>query len=469
MLRKKEQEEQVRCQDLVRNIKDEKVRQWLLEKIQPKGKYKISNGCMYLSDANLGRDKNTYAMDCCQKMLKAIQAWESEHSELLSKNSDEYNKQREAKRQQLQQKCFSEIQQFMQSNEDDVNNLFSIVDVDYLCQQEYKDRLLKIKKGMYDDKILGGVYNVFMPDGNTYFHSLIASDLTHYALELFEHINSTVNSSNNKHKNNIEDLIPFTKFDSGKFGPKKNFLMLAIAKKYDNEDFHAHYIPKALPDYEEYNQVFRQLMPKEQIAEKYDKQILYPDMHKLRFQNNDAKLIAWLIKNAPRDCLKQVDQEGYNLVDYAIMKMDKDVLSQLAKRDDNLFKVLLKQSRLFSDLSENKLNYNDAKEIVKKRYNCPAGIAIKVGWQKKRKEVIEFLNNYIKKAGDKDLNKIVVPEYENIGNDKKEIHQSIGSIVDFTHIKNHKTRFISDKKKSEPKNICDVHLGNDDTTFRVIS
>lgn len=302
--------------------------------------------------------------------------------------------------------------------DNDIEKLFSIYN-GHQQDEQHKDRIDLIKKGTFDEQIRGGIYNVFMPDKNTYFHAAIASDLTKQTLEILQHIKKVADENKLK----LADLVPFQQMDSGCYGPKKNFLMLAIAKKYDNIDFDVDFYPKMTDDdYEQYKDNIEKLCNKPQFAtalnkkelldylekekSKDDRTILHKDHHYDSYNLHDAALIKWLIINAPNDCLIQKDGEGYNIVDYALMKMDKEILEQLLKKDKEKKLGLLQNSKLLKKIYCNNFNYEEASEMVNKRYGMTPAIANRIDWYNQKRDVLGVLNTYIDNCKDEELKKI---------------------------------------------------------------
>lgn len=302
--------------------------------------------------------------------------------------------------------------------DNDIEKLFSIVNGEWQDKQ-HKDRIDLIKKGTFDEQIRGGIYNVFMPDKNTYFHAAIASDLTKQTLEILQHIKKVADENKLK----LADLVPFQQMDSGYYGPKKNFLMLAIAKKYDNIDFDVDFFPKMTDKkYQKEKDQIEKLFKNPIIAKNCNKQdfiddlekekskddrtILHKDHHYDSYNLHDAALIKWLIDNAPNDCLIQKDGEGYNIVDYALMKMDKEILEQLLKKDKERKLGLLQNSKLLKKIYCNNFNYEEASEMVNKRYGVTPAIANRIDWYNQKRDVLGVLNTYIDNCKDEELKKI---------------------------------------------------------------
>lgn len=351
-----EKKKMVKCKDLLENVKDQKARDWFLKNI----------GCEEVGKRMLFTDEDN-----------------------------------------------------------DIEKLFSIYN-GHQQDEQHKDRIDLIKKGTFDEQIRGGIYNVFMPDKNTYFHAAIASDLTKQTLEILQHIKKVADENKLK----LADLVPFQQMDSGYYGPKKNFLMLAIAKKYDNVDFEPFFIPKMTE--EEYDQgkelieknlkktarlvkpeVQKQLsnslyreLEAEKKSREHDRTILHKDHHYCSYNLHDAALIKWLIINAPNDCLIQKDGEGYNIVDYALMKMDKEILEQLLKKDNEKKLGLLQNSKLLKKIYCNNFNYEEASEMVNKRYGMTPAIANRIDWYNQKRDVLGVLNTYIDNCKDEELKKI---------------------------------------------------------------
>ena len=352
-----EKKKMVKCKDLLENVKDQKAREWFLNNI----------GCEEIEERMIFTDKK----------------------------------------------------------DNNIKKLFSITNGQYQ-DKDHERRNAIIKQGTFDEQIKGGIYNVFMPDKNTYFHAAIASDLTKSTLEILKHIKEVADKNNLK----LEDLVPFKQMDSGKYWTKKNFLMLAIAKKYDNVDFKPFFIPKMTE--KEYNQekeliekklkktarlvkpeVQKQLsnslyreLEAEKKSREHDRTILHKDHHYYSYNFHDAALIKWLIENAPDDCLQQKDGKGYNIVDYALMKMDKDILEQLLQKDNEKNLGLLKNSKLLKKIYCNKFNYEDASKMVKKRYSMTPAIANIIDWYNKKRDVLKVLNAYIDSCKDEELKEI---------------------------------------------------------------
>jgi len=336
-----ENKKMVKCKDLLKNVKNEEVRKWLLQNI----------GCEEVEERMYFSDEKGNSID----------------------------------------------------------QLFSIFNGRQQDEMHNKSRIDSINKGTFDEQIKGGVYNVFMPDKNTYFHASIASDLTKQTLEILQHIKEVADENKLK----LEDLVPFKQMDNGKYGTKKNFLMLAIAKKYDNDELVVNDIPKMTrADYEKRKKSIEicmehNIFTKEQIKKLNEdlekefaqggKKITHKEYHKEAYQQHDAELIKWLIENAPDGCLQQKDGEDYNVIDYALMKMDKDILNQLLQKDNEKNLELLKNSKLLKEIYCNKFNYEEASEMVKKRYGVTQAIANKSDWENQKKYVLEVLDTYIRK------------------------------------------------------------------------
>lgn len=234
----------------------------------------------------------------------------------------------------------------------------------------HEEQIFELKTGKYDAKILGGIYNALMPNGNTFFHSAIASDLTNQTLQILQHISTIAQQNNVK----ISTLVPFCQLDCTDDNNKmnkwvaKNFLMLAIAKKYDN----------TLND--------------------FCNGVKTTFNYKKEYQQDDYQLIRWLINNAPEECITQKDSDGYNLVDYALMKMDEEVLKQILKRNINL----LDQSKIWKNFQN--FDYKTAKILLDKRYNKPIAITEEAQWNLQKDEIQKLMNtiNNAKDNNDKE-------------------------------------------------------------------
>ena len=343
-----ENKKMVKCEDLLGNVKNEEVRKWLLQNI----------GCEEVEERMYFSDEKGNSID----------------------------------------------------------QLFSIFNGRQQDEMHNKSRIDSINKGTFDEQIKGGVYNVFMPDKNTYFHAAIASDLTKQTLEILQHIKKLA-----KNGRELEDLVPFEQMDNGKYGTKKNFLMLAIAKKYDNDELVVNYSPMTEVEYKKQkkniemckeHEIFTEEQTKK-LNEDLDKEFaqggkttMHKEYHKEAYQKHDAELIKWLIKNAPDGCLQQKDGEGYNVIDYALMKMDKDILEQLLQKDNEKNLELLKNSKLLKEIYCNKFNYEEARKMVKKRYSVTQAIGNRIDWYNQKRDVLGVLDAYIDNCKDAVLKKI---------------------------------------------------------------
>ncbi len=276
----------------------------------------------------------------------------------------------------------------------------------------HSNEILKKIEEEYGKDILEGIYNLTSQNGNTAFHEFIANDRTDYALRLLKLIDE-IATKNGKSKE-LQNIIPFTKYDDckkmgGEEIPSKNFLMFAIAKKYDNSkeeeliqtDKQREKIIEQLTQYKNNQAILKDvgggfgyfylLQMKDsddQIDElskrKGDIKILN---HKNQFQKNDAELIHWLIDKAPMECLQQKDSEGYNLADYALMKMDYEILQHLLEREPKL----LESSKLYNDVLSGKFSYKEAAKKVDERYSATIAIADENEWNSKKEEIRKFL------------------------------------------------------------------------------
>lgn len=288
-----------------------------------------------------------------------------------------------------------------------------------------KDIFRKIKDKKYIKYILEGAYMDYRYMGNTFFHDCIANDETKYALCLLKFIDEI--AKENGISNQLNKLIPFTEFENGDktntyvSDIKKNFLMLAIAKKYDNSkekpeiqsivqkykhkkeqkqivnqlDENNSIIINAMKQYgasedmirkAEYNNLLEKIICEDRLEEleKLDPMTLN---HKDRYQNDDIELIHWLIDKAPMECLQQKDSAGYNLADYALMKMDLDILNQLLEKEPKL----LESSKLYNDVLSGKFSYKEAAKKVDERYSATIAIADENEWNSEKEKIRQFL------------------------------------------------------------------------------
>lgn len=284
----------------------------------------------------------------------------------------------------------------------------------------------KLKNKRYVEEILGGIYIKYREQlGNTLFHGQIANDFPKQTLRLLRFIDDIANKNGKK----LNELIPFTAFEdrNGKIKTNnvsnigKNFLMLAIAKKYDNSkekpkiqsilQKYKHKkelkriigrgdknVPSIINEMKQYG-VSEDMIRKLEYDNLLEKILLEDSLeelerldpmtlnHKDRYQKDDAELINWLINKAPKECLQQKDSEKYNLADYALMKMDLDILNQLLEKEP----TLLKSSRLYYLVLRDEFTYQHAEKLVAERYDNPTGIADEAEWCVKKKKVIKFL------------------------------------------------------------------------------
>lgn len=281
-----------------------------------------------------------------------------------------------------------------------------------LEQGSHSNEILKKIEEEYGKDVLEGIYNLTLETGNTAFHEFIANDRTDYALRLLKLIDKI--ATKNEKSKELQNIIPFTKYDdckkiSKEKIPNKNFLMFAIAKKYDNSkeeesvetEERRKQLIEQLTQYKKnqailkdagggfgYFYVLQMKDSDDQINKlskrKGDIKILN---HKNQFQKNDAELIHWLIDKAPMECLQQKDSEGYNLADYALMKMDFEILKHLLQKEPKL----LEGSKLYNDVLSGKFSYEEAAKKVDERYSATIAIADEAEWNSKKEEIRKFL------------------------------------------------------------------------------
>ena len=284
----------------------------------------------------------------------------------------------------------------------------------------------KLKNKRYVEEILGGIYIKYREQlGNTLFHGQIANDFPKQTLRLLRFIDDIANKNGKK----LNELIPFTASEdrNGKIKTNnvsnigKNFLMLAIAKKYDNSKEKPK-IQSILQKYKHKKELKRIIgqgdkndpsiineMKQYGVSEDMIRKLEYDNLlekilledsleelerldpmtlnHKDRYQKDDAELINWLINKAPKECLQQKDSEGYNLADYALMKMDLDILNQLLEKEPKL----LECSRLYSAVLKDAFKYNEAFHMVNTRYSFTQAIADEAEWNSKKEKIRKFL------------------------------------------------------------------------------
>lgn len=276
----------------------------------------------------------------------------------------------------------------------------------------HSNEILKKIEEEYGKDILEGIYNLTSQNGNTAFHEFIANDRTDYALRLLKLIDE-IATKNGKSKE-LQNIIPFTKYDDckkmgGEEIPSKNFLMFAIAKKYDNSkeeeliqtDKQREELIEKLTQQKNNQAILKdvgggfgyfyvlQMKDSEDQINKLSKKNCDIKIlnHKNKYQKNDAELIHWLIDKAPTECLQQKDSEGYNLADYALMKMDYEILQHLLEREPKL----LESSKLYNDVLSGKFSYKEAAKKVDERYSATIAIADENEWNSKKEEIRKFL------------------------------------------------------------------------------
>ena len=125
--------------------------------------------------------------------------------------------------------------------------------------------------------------------------------------------------------------------------------------------------------------------------------------HKDKYQKDDSELIHWLIDKAPMECLQQKDSEGYNLADYALMKMDYEILQRLLQKEPKL----LEGSKLYPVVLEDAFKYNEAFQMVNARYSFTQAIAEEKVWNSEKEKIRQFLQerNNVKPVNNKKIEK----------------------------------------------------------------
>lgn len=272
--------------------------------------------------------------------------------------------------------------------------------------------------------------------GNTFFHDCIANDDTKYALCLLKFIDEI--AKENGISKQLNKLIPFTEFENGDktntyvSDIKKNFLMLAIAKKYDNSkiDIQNNVTENTVSNLEqsiknraevlsvvkssktfneenlkklEYDFSIEDALDKDKIKKIKTFGPSPKCNHKDKYQKDDSELTHWLIDKAPTECLQQKDSAGYNLADYALMKMDSEILEHLLQKEPEL----LEGSKLYNDVLSGKFSYEEAAQKVAERYGATIAIADENEWNSKKEEIRKFLQerNNVKPVNNKKIEK----------------------------------------------------------------
>ena len=253
-----------------------------------------------------------------------------------------------------------------------------------MCQQ-YKDAILDGGFVKFDN------LNSYPGDdnGQSYFHSLIANDRTGITLLIFNEIKKNIDN-----KTQLTDIIPFDRIDGETFG-NKNLLMLSLIKKYDynavtDKNIINHNITNNI------NSVPFQTLKEYELNNSH-----YDQYHKI-----DEQLLLFLINNSPKECFLQKDVSGYNILDYAIIKMDTYALKTIINRakEDQFLKQLFNESKLISHTKTSKKNtsnitnltWQQSVNIVHALYSGGLCVVQKDIWDKQKQEVINVIDQELK-------------------------------------------------------------------------
>ena len=233
-------------------------------------------------------------------------------------------------------------------------------------------------------------------DGRSYFHTLIGNDNTMKTFMIFNEIKNNIEKQETKQ---LKDVIPFNRIDSH----KRNLLMLSLIRKHD---YDASTDENIIND-EDFNE---------------EKQRELNLKHYSKYHESDEQLLLFLIDNSPKECFLQKDVYGYNILDYAIIKMDTDALKKIINRakQDQFLKQLFNESKLISNQKTRKKNtsnitkltWEQSVDIVSKLYHASLCVVQKDIWDKQKQEVISVIDKELKTmAKPKKKKKKNVPRY----------------------------------------------------------
>ena len=259
--------------------------------------------------------------------------------------------------------------------------------------------LLKAPTGMEFDFIKEQVkkrndnfFKIPTMDKQTFFHSAIAYDYSPYILPILNAIKEKCNQEDKK----LADYIDFERQDEN-YGVRKNILQLALVKtyiydpsKYENED----------PEFIDTNAYYEKIETpdgRERLKKFCTARI-----------NKDQQVIDFLIENSTKGALINKDGEGYNILDYAIYRMDRQNLEKIIDRakKDNFLDELIANSKIFEKTKNfedlitkiNEINVERSASFKKNRYHEPVDLfklnteGIKLFYKNKEK-TISFLKN----------------------------------------------------------------------------
>ena len=198
----------------------------------------------------------------------------------------------------------------------------------------------------------------------TFFHSAIAYDKSADILPILNEIKEKCDKENKK----LTDYIDFERKDEH-YGVKKNILQLALIKTYIYNT----------------SQYYKQ-DPGRRSTDSYDEK-LKSEQYQQKLQKisqsyieKDQKVMEFLIENSTKGALINKDSEGYNILDYAIYRMDIQNLTKIierAKKEEFVYELianskLIKGTSVFEDFLEKieSIDRNIARDFQKKRYNA---------------------------------------------------------------------------------------------------
>lgn len=279
--------------------------------------------------------------------------------------------------------------------------------LEFLTNPHPQDNLVQEHK----DAILDGGFKKFdkiYVYQNTYFHSLIANDRTFETLMLLNNIKLLVEKNKTK---TIADIVPFTTQDY----QGKNLMMLSLIKKYDYDINNDKY---------DISKDKECKIIKKKLANEYN-----INKHYQKYHNIDGNLLTFLIKNSPKECFLQQDINGFNILDYAILKMDTNALKQIIERaqKNSFLQELFNRSHFIKNQSIDNLSNLSWREAFLKIYKLYSyGLPLQKydEWCKKKQQVIHMLEQEISNLQSKknDLIRKQMPKFATL-------KQKVGTIL----------------------------------------
>ena len=159
-------------------------------------------------------------------------------------------------------------------------------------------------------------FKIPLMDKQTFFHSAIAYDQSDDILPILNEIKEKCDKENKK----LADYIDFERQDEN-YGVRKNILQLALIKTYIYNI--GHYTKG----------VNEEIHYREEIVKKDQQERV----------KKDQQVIEFLIENSTKGALINKDSEGYNILDYAIYRMDIQNLKKIierAKKDEFVYELI---------------------------------------------------------------------------------------------------------------------------------